>query len=351
MDIDGHVWAWGDNEYNQLGRGSDARFQDYEPVQVRLRVSKLTNLGDEVITKEYVKDLPDGSTLIQTYTERDKIVSVSAGEHFAMALSLSGYVYSWGSNQEGQLGNGNRKQESTNYALWVSKGKSPSNTNHMREVVSIAAGGASAAVLFSNGTLFSFGDNTYGQLGDGSVNRRYSAVKVEAGDASSYLPNGESTGLPGVNPNDKEDSYLNKVVAVAVGSAHTAAIALNVYKGVSDETYRVNPGLYAWGNNAYGQSKRDIEYVQNGVDDEGNPVYTDEILFYGKPQRMVGTDAQGNPTTIYYGARQVSAGFNVTLAQVESEKVKQDNYLQSGGRLNNSEYDPVQMLAWGDNSK
>ncbi|MCM1296544.1 MAG: hypothetical protein NC311_13480, partial [Muribaculaceae bacterium] len=353
LDVDGHVWAWGNNydnsgiqndthKLNQLGRGADNSYKGYQPMRVLMRVKKIGTLGDEMIDKEYAYSPPGtGDTIYQNYRERDAIVAIAAGEDFGVALSLSGFVYTWGSNSHGQLGLADKKVATSSYAKYVGKGKSPSKTSHMQEAVSLAAGGQSAGVLFANGTLFTYGDNTYGQLGDGSVNAHYSAVRVQGGEGSlwSNTSGGYDASRPGLNPNDENDFDFNKVVAVAMGEGHTAAIALNVKMNSKDVTvkdFTVSPGLYGWGRNDYQQ-------LGDGVTQTPPTQTEDGVEYFASPMRMIAADdaVDGTPGYVYAGARQLAAGYHATLAQVENQTIKGDG----------SNFDAVQLLAWGDNAK
>ena len=342
LDADGYVWAWGNNyalngttKLNQLGRGADNAYQGYQPMRVRMRVSRIGTLGEEAETKEYRyrKDDGSGDTVIEQYVERDRIVAIAAGESYGLALSMSGFVYSWGDNANGQMGISDRELATSAYAKWVGKGRSPSQTNHMQEAVSIAAGGKSGGVLFSNGTLFTFGDNAKGQLGDGTDHTRYAAVKVQAGQGNTWN-NGSFTGNAGMNPNDAKDYNFNKGVAIAMGAGHTTAIALNITMTAPDangKNFVATPGLYGWGDNA-------SEQFGVGLNTVSTPDGGDQVVHntFSTPVRM--TDAKGQ--AILAGARQLSAGYAATLAQVENQTIKN----------NGSGYDPVQLLAWGDNS-
>ena len=332
LDIDGYVWAWGNNydatgmtKLNQLGRGADSAYQGYQPMRVRMRVSRIGTLGEEKVTKEYRyfnEELHGYVT--DTYVERDRIIAIAAGEGFGMALSTSGFVYSWGDNANGQMGINNRSLATSSYAKWVSKGHSPSQTNHMQEAVSIGAGSKSGGVLFSNGTFFTFGDNSYGQLGDNSDRGRYSAVKVQAGQGNTWS-DGSFTGNTGMNPNDKNDYNFNKGVAIAMGANHTVAIALNITMKTPDangKDFDVTPGLYGWGDNAKEQL--------------GIGLNSDAKQTFAVP--MVMKNAVGENLTA--GVRQLSAGYAATLAQVENQTIKG----------NGSGFDPVQLLAFGDNA-
>ena len=74
IDENDRVYAWGQNNQGQLGIGTK------EPTHIPTRI----------------KELDDA-----------KIISISGGEHHTVAVGANGKVYSWGRNDEGQLGVGN----------------------------------------------------------------------------------------------------------------------------------------------------------------------------------------------------------------------------------------------------
>lgn len=126
---------------------------------------------------------------------------LAAGEFHAVALNSEGYVYAWGKNGNGQLGNGT----TTNSATPVNVG------GGLADAVAVAAGGSHSLALKGDGTLWAWGENAYGQLGDGSTTDRTTPVQV-----------------------------LTGVVAVSAGQWHTLAL-------------KTDGTLWAWGRNANGQ--------------------------------------------------------------------------------------------------
>lgn len=121
---DGTVWAWGSNDYGQLGDGgSMGRF-------VPGQVAGLSNA-----------------------------TSVAAGMVHSLALLSSGSVAAWGDNLYGELGDGN--------SLTVSR--APVAVLNVRNATSVAAGWYHSLALTSTGVVWVFGENAnHGQLGDGS---------------------------------------------------------------------------------------------------------------------------------------------------------------------------------------
>ncbi len=156
---DGTVWAWGRGVYGQLGRG--AMTSARSPVQIK-------GLGD--------------------------VVSVSAGDSHSLALEANGTVWAWGYNREGQLGTGTVSED---FPLGETIPRMVQGLEGVN-VVSLAAGGF-AGEVFSLATaardeiilqigepearsgsfvLYAWGDNGYGQLGSGTLERQAFPVQV-----------------------------------------------------------------------------------------------------------------------------------------------------------------------------
>jgi alpha-tubulin suppressor-like RCC1 family protein len=137
---DGTVWAWGNNNVGQLGDGTNTARST--PV----RVMNIAN----------VKAISAGHT-------------GEADQSFCMALLNDGTVWAWGYNDSGQLGDGtyntsNKPTEVSNLAGTAVK--------------AIAAGGWHAVALLQDGSIWTWGRNQYGQLGDGTNTNRNRPGKV-----------------------------------------------------------------------------------------------------------------------------------------------------------------------------
>lgn len=121
---DGSVWAWGDDEFGELGNGIRRLDQD-----VPVRVQGLNH-----------------------------VVAIAAGSCSAYALHRNGTVWAWGRGDYGQLGNGRTVDRSL-----------PGPVTGLTSVIQVVAGGDMVFALGRDRSLWSWGTNTLGQLGDGSV--------------------------------------------------------------------------------------------------------------------------------------------------------------------------------------
>lgn len=81
---------------------------------------------------------------------------LAAGVNFGLAVDTEGNVWSWGDNSEGQLGQGNVSENPV---------ATPVKVKGLANVISVSAGGAHALALKADGTVWAWGNNEYDQLG------------------------------------------------------------------------------------------------------------------------------------------------------------------------------------------
>ena len=155
----GRVLAWGDNNEDQLGDGSTTSRDT--PVQVKL---------------------PAGT----------KITAISAGCYHSLALTSAGRVLAWGYNASGQLGNGSTTSRDTPVTIATSPGGPP-----VGKVTALSAGCNHSLALTSRGVVLAWGFGGDGQLGDGSMADRHTAVRVKlpAGTKATAISAGCLQGL------------------------------------------------------------------------------------------------------------------------------------------------------------
>jgi len=214
---DGSVWSWGSNYHGELGDGTTT--MNPTPVQV-LDEGGIGFLSD--------------------------IVQVSAGYYYSLALKSDGSLYSWGWNESGRLGNGTTIDNHTPVRV-----HGESDIGFLDNIVSISAGTASwdchSLALKSDGTVWSWGSNEYGKLGDGTLIDSYTPIHVH----------GES-----------DIGFLNEVIAISAGKNHSLAL-------------KANGTIFAWGSNgahALGDGTDIDSYTPlkvHGIDDIG---YLNDII-------------------------------------------------------------------------
>ena len=180
---------------------------------------------------------------------------------FSLAVGSDGNAYAWGNNTYGQLGDGTTVYPRTTPVMV----KKPTGTPSAFTYVQVSAGGSHSLALGSDGYAYAWGNNGVGQLGNNTT----------SGDNANSVP------VRVRDPNSPTDTGKGlKAIQVSAGSNHSLALG-------SDGN------AYAWGSNAYGQ-------LGNGT--TGNPRTTPVMV--KKPT--------GTPSAFTYV--QVSAGNNYSLA-------------------------------------
>ncbi len=204
IDTHGHPWAWGDNSGGEFCVGNKKMYT--APVQVPLSdvtslagadAHALYNVGGTVYScgDNLNGDLGDGSTAASMVAVKvaglgSHAVKVVASFDNAGALLSDGQYFDWGYNRYGQLGGGEIGGSSD----------VPVHVNLPAPVVQLALGGSIWAngqtlVLLSNGTLWSWGANFAYQLDDGNTQAQASPVRVypPPGVAYQSLASGSGT--------------------------------------------------------------------------------------------------------------------------------------------------------------
>lgn len=226
---DGTVWTWGPNWYGQLGDGSyDKRIS---PIQVDCLVNvkevaagffhSMALKEDGTVWRwggygDATDDFPvkNSSTVPIQVDTLDQVQAIAAGGSHGVALRKDGSVWTWGYNNESQLGDPSFTDE---FSL------EPRMVAGLSDVKAVAAGGAFTMALRENGSVWVWGANTYGQLGDGTYETRSKAREI-----------------PG----------LSDVIHVAAGTKHAMAM-------------KKDGSIWLWGSNDHGQLGEQTEDTKN----------------------------------------------------------------------------------------
>jgi alpha-tubulin suppressor-like RCC1 family protein len=172
------VKCWGRNDSGQLGQGSTS-FGEFSPLAVAAAATA-TSLSAgvrhtcAVIPGGEVKCWGDGVALPTTVaTLSSGMVKVSAGDYHTCVLTQAGGVKCWGFNSSGGLGDGTTVSSPVPVDV-VGLGSG---------VAAISAGGTHTCALTVAGGVKCWGENTYGELGDGTTRMRLTPVDVGGMDS------------------------------------------------------------------------------------------------------------------------------------------------------------------------
>ena len=244
LKSDGTIWAWGLNDVGQFGDSTQA--SSSVPVD--------TN---------------------QVGTNQTGYIDIDSERYNAIGLRFNGTVSTWGANDCGQLGN---DEDVTGYQcpplstpinfenspVWVFEDY---YGNRFDNMTAVSAGGRHMAALKKDGTVWTWGFNLYGQLGDNT-----------SGDADKLAP---------VQVKDSAFNNLTAVIAISLGLDHTLALK-------SDGT------VWACGYNSSGQIGDDTlfdkDVATQVVDNAGTDFLSDIV------EVAAGTDhsvALANNSTVW----------------------------------------------------
>ena len=188
------------------------------------------------------------------FTPAGEITQIAAGDSHSAAVTKDGDLYMWGTNGSGQLGI--QSNAASNIPVKVNNS---SSTLPEKSVKYVALGTYHSAAITKDGSLYMWGYNNYGQLGNGSTTNSYTPVKIMENvaavslgdyhsaaitkDGSLYMWGENSDGQLGNGSTTNRSTpvkIMENVATVSLGAWHSAAITKD-------------GSLYMWGYNNYGQ--------------------------------------------------------------------------------------------------
>lgn len=174
---DGALWAWGDNYWGQLGIGSSSSTAT-EPVKVYLPRPAVSVAASDNFTLAL---LDDGSVWAWGRNDNGQlgigyiggaqydpmptkltngITAIASGDGFGLALDGTGTVWSWGIGPHGELGNGGGLSSAV---------PTPKPVSLSAPAWLLSASATEAGVVLQGGKVLTWGNNTSGQLGLGTI--------------------------------------------------------------------------------------------------------------------------------------------------------------------------------------
>ncbi|XP_076669800.1 RCC1 and BTB domain-containing protein 1 isoform X2 [Andrena cerasifolii] len=182
LTYDGQVYSWGNNNKFQLGNNHNSTYPTVTPTHVLELLSTtvvdiacgkfhsvaLTANGEvyqwgenkhgtpEYPNNIYMTNIPTPRKVESDLMGGKKIACISCGDSFSMAVTVDGQVYGWGDNSLGQLGIGNYDYQGKPCKIIELPGIA---------IKKVVCGYMHTLALSKQGILYTWGVNTYGQLG------------------------------------------------------------------------------------------------------------------------------------------------------------------------------------------
>jgi len=256
------LYGWGSNSWGALGNGAIFGVV-FTPTQIGTATWKMIDAG-----LGYSVAVKDDGTLWSWGTDADEQLgngtltdattpkqistagnwqSLSCGLDHTVCVKTDGTLWGWGNNIEGGLGTGNAADVTT-----------PTQIGGGTADWKFAAAGVHYTLAIKkDGTLWGWGDNNYGELGDGSTSDRYSPVQIGTDNDWKMVAAGAYYTF-GIKNNGTlwawgKNSFggANETSPVQVGTATDWKIV-----ATNDDSHfaiKTNGTLWAWGDNIAGQ--------------------------------------------------------------------------------------------------
>jgi alpha-tubulin suppressor-like RCC1 family protein len=217
----GELYCWGDNDYGRLGinpstwsattparvlkgeqGGAGTYLEDVSQVSAgEYHTCAVTTQGELYCWGlNFTGQLGINSTLDQTIPVRtlkgeqggvgtylEDVSQVSTGKYYTCAVTTGGELYCWGLNSSGQLGNNSTYQRPT--PVRVLKGAQTGIGSYLENISQVTTGDIHTCGVITGGELYCWGNNTIGELGDGTTTNYLTPAKIFDGSGSAPCQN------------------------------------------------------------------------------------------------------------------------------------------------------------------
>lgn len=278
------LWSWGNNSPGNLGQGDTVKRSSPTQVGAQVDWSQLSTSEEISFAIKTTGTLwswgknnrgqlgQDNTTYRSSPVQVGALTDwaqVSSGGSFCAAIKTNGTLWSWGENYRGPLG--------LNISYSINR-SSPVQVGALTDWAQVSAGRAFCAAVKTNGTLWAWGFNSNGQLGQNDRVNRSSPVQVGALNDWARVSAG----------NDFCVAIKTNGTLWSWGYDQSGALGLNIFPGSARSSpvqvgaltdwsqvsgggafcaaIKTNGALWSWGSNSSGQ------LGQNNVNDLSSPV-------------------------------------------------------------------------------
>jgi alpha-tubulin suppressor-like RCC1 family protein len=268
--LNGEVWSWGNAVFGQLGNGTDGNGAPDCASAVRVlntnNIVAITSaqqtgfcVDDQGAVRAWGLNSCLGNGMGETHDlpvsvpNVTNVTAISSGVFQTIALRGDGTVWGWGTNSHGEVGFG---------SVGLSSIQSPGQVPTPPGMIAVATGFSFSMALCSDGTVWAWGDNTFGEMGQGAVSSTpttapvkvtnlTNVIAIAAESCAGFALRNDGTvwqwgdidgplGPATPNPTPAPVVGLSNVTMIKAGYGHALALR-------SDGT------VWAWGWNNWGQ--------------------------------------------------------------------------------------------------
>lgn len=270
---DGTVWAWGQNNYGQLGDGTTANRHEQVQVPGLTQVKEIaaTSRSSYALKSDGTVwvwglntngQLGLGNTINQLspvqIPELADVVQISCGSQHCLALKKDGSVWAWGYNANGVVGDGTANNYKT----------TPTQVTGLPRIAQVFAGENWSMALTTDGDLWAWGLNNYGNFGNNatSTTAQKTPLLIASLSGFSRFVAGQANSIIAQKDDGKMYVWgLNNNAQLGIGHANnlrtpTPAPLLDKFEDIMTTqsathcfAVREDGSLWAWGNGIYGK--------------------------------------------------------------------------------------------------
>ena len=316
---DGKLYGWGRNNYGQTGLGvttsiSDAMGHPNTPMLINSAPSNLRSIGfnqnhslaidqngkvyswgedklgqlgrGDNNRNDCTKSMNDCRLDISAIAEISNAVMIAPGYSHNLILTQDGTVWAFGANAQGQLGNGDSNDNADSSTPIKVDFSAASDIGH---IVQVVASANSSYALDDKGQVWGWGSNAYANFGDGQqCNKANNCVNINATPKLIKIINiDDNSANNSANNNAKDDidNGAEKVTQLAAGRDHVLALTNK-------------ESVYGWGLNASSQVGYNGKNYSNTDDAWDNVVTTPTKLSWFTDKEVNRVYANGNASYV-----------------------------------------------------
>ncbi len=255
QSIDGDLYVWGNNSYKQLLTGNDTSHSIPLPIA---NSQNTQSFSAGTLTSTLIQE---NSTMLSVGknafigNENEKFIDISVGYNHSAAIKADGTLWSWGKNSDGQLGNQGI----------VEQDEPAQEYSQSSEWSRVSAGKEYSIALKTDNTLWGWGNNKYSQIGNAKYKERrqptqedtkatdWATISAGANHSVAIKIDGTLWSV-GINDSGELGDASNDSNSSFTQEDTNSTDWSSVSAGFNHTAaIKANGELWLWGNNYYGQ--------------------------------------------------------------------------------------------------